>query len=236
MSNIGQLYMIPSVLAENTHHQTLPSEISSKIKELNHFAVENIRTARRFIRSLDQEKIIDDVHFELLDKNTKPNVIQKIIDNILYGNSVGVISEAGCPGIADPGAKLVEKAHENGIKVVPMVGPSSILLALMASGMNGQSFTFCGYLPIQDKERKQQIKELERNAIQKNQTQIFMETPYRNNQLLEDLIATCSPNTKLCIACNITAPDQYIETMTLKDWKTIQIDLHKKPTMFVLGK
>ena len=236
MSSIGKVYMIPTVLAEGSQEQTLPTEIAKKVNELNIFAVENIRSARRFIRSVDKEKVIDEIDFQILDKNSKPEAIEEIIQKLYLGNDVGVLSEAGCPGIADPGAKLVEKAHENGIKVIPLVGPSSILLALMASGMNGQSFTFHGYLPIQDRERKQQIKDLERRSIQNDQTQIFMETPYRNGKLLEDLIKICSPKTKLCVACNITGADEYIETLTLGDWKNMKVDLHKKPTMFVLGK
>lgn len=236
MSSIGKIYMIPTVLAEGSQEQTLPTEITKKVNELNIFAVENIRSARRFIRSVDKEKVIDEIDFQILDKNSKPEAIEEIIQKLYLGNDVGVLSEAGCPGIADPGAKLVEKAHENGIKVIPLVGPSSILLALMASGMNGQSFTFHGYLPIQDRERKQQIKDLERRSIQNDQTQIFMETPYRNGKLLEDLIKICSPKTKLCVACNITGADEYIETLTLGDWKNMKVDLHKKPTMFVLGK
>ena len=236
MSSIGKVYMIPTVLAEGSQEQTLPTEITKKVNELNIFAVENIRSARRFIRSVDKEKVIDEIDFQILDKNSKPEAIEEIIQKLYLGNDVGVLSEAGCPGIADPGAKLVEKAHENGIKVIPLVGPSSILLALMASGMNGQSFTFHGYLPIQDRERKQQIKDLERRSIQNDQTQIFMETPYRNGKLLEDLIKICSPKTKLCVACNITGADEYIETLTLGDWKNMKVDLHKKPTMFVLGK
>ena len=235
-NNIGDIYMIPSVLAEGTQEQTLSLSILKKINELNFFAVENIRSARRFIRSVDKDKVIDNIDFQIVDKNTKPNEIDRIIEYIYLGKSIGVLSEAGCPGIADPGAKLIEKAHENGIKVVPLVGPSSILLALMASGMNGQSFAFHGYLPIQEKERKQKIKELERKIIQNNQTQIFMETPYRNNKMLEDIIKTCSEKTKLCVACNITSSEEYIETLMLGDWKKMKVDLHKKPTIFVLGK
>ncbi len=235
-SAIGTLYLIPTVLAEGTQHEVLPPMITRLIGELDYFAVENLRSARRFIRSVDKEKVIDELEFFLLDKRTNKSALDKLIEEMLMGRDVGILSEAGCPGVADPGALLANAAHEQGIKVVPVVGPSSILLALMASGMNGQSFTFHGYLPIPDKERIQAIKAVEREVTGKNQTQIFMETPYRNDKMLQDLVKYCQPNTLLCIACNITAEDEYIETMPIQDWKKMKVDLHKKPVIFVLGR
>ncbi len=232
----GKLYLIPTELAENSTEKVLPSSIFSLVDELDFFAVENIRSARRFIRRASEEKVIDSIQFEVFDKNSVKGLAENLLLEVLQGRSLGVLSEAGCPGIADPGAVLVEKAHEMGVKVVPMVGPSSILLALIASGMNGQNFAFSGYLPIQDGERASAIKKLDKEIYRSNQTQIFMETPYRNDKLLKDLTKFCNPKTKLCVACNITAEDEYIETMSIQDWKKMKVNLHKKPVMFVLGK
>ena len=236
MSKVGKIYMIPTIVADGTQKQVLSPEIVKKISELKFFAVENLRSARRFIRMVNKNSVIDEMDFRLLDKKTKESDITKIIEKLYLGEDIGVLSEAGCPGIADPGAKLVEQGHQNGIKVVPLVGPSSVVLALMASGMNGQSFVFHGYLPINESERKKAIAKLEQRAIQDDQTQIFMETPYRNNQMLENLVATCSNKIKLCVASNITSSDEYIETLPIGDWKNMKVDLHKKPTIFVLGK
>jgi 16S rRNA (cytidine1402-2'-O)-methyltransferase len=232
----GQLYLIPTVLAPGTNSQVLTPQIREVIMHTDHFFVENIRTARRFIGELQTGKPIDDIQFYELNKDTVVNDVRKHFALFKEGKSAGILSEAGCPGIADPGALAVKLAHEQGIKVVPLVGPSSILLALMASGFSGQSFVFHGYLPIDKTERAMAIRQMEKEALKKNQTQIFMETPFRNNQLLEDLLTHCQPATLLCIACNITAPDEFIRTLPAKDWKDHKPDLHKKPTIFLLYK
>jgi 16S rRNA (cytidine1402-2'-O)-methyltransferase len=233
-SRKGQLYLIPTVLAPGTTGQVLTPQIREIILQTNHFFVENIRTARRFIGELHTGKAIDEIEFYELNKDTSINDIRKNFALFKEGKDAGIISEAGCPGIADPGAIAVKLAHEQGIRVVPLVGPSSILLALMASGFSGQSFVFHGYLPIDKSERARMIRQLEKDALQKNQTQIFMETPFRNNQLLDDLLIYCQPATLLCIASNITTPDEFIRTMPAKDWKEHKPDLHKKPTIFLL--
>lgn len=232
----GQLYLIPTVLAPGTNSQVLTSQIREVIIQTDHFFVENTRTARRFIGELQTGKLIEEIHFYELNKDTVLNDIRKHFTIFKEGKNAGVISEAGCPGIADPGALAVKLAHEQGIRVVPLVGPSSILLALMASGFNGQSFVFHGYVPIDKADRARVIRQMEKEALQKNQTQIFMETPFRNNQLLEDLLIHCQPTTLLCIATNITAPDEFIRTLPAKDWKDQKPDLHKKPTIFLLYK
>jgi len=194
----GLLYLIPTVLAPGTTNQVLTSQIKEVVRQTDHFFVENIRTARRFIGELQTGRAIEDIHFYELNKDTVINDIRQHFSLLREGKNAGVISEAGCPGIADPGALAVKLAHEQGIRVIPLVGPSSILLALMGSGFSGQAFVFHGYLPIDKAERARVIRQMEKEALQKNQTQIFMETPFRNNQLLEDLIAHCQPATLLC--------------------------------------
>lgn len=231
------LYLIPSTLAEKeTVNAVIPNDVQHIIKSLDYFLVENVKTARRFLKAVDQSIVIDDLTFEILDKKTSEDDALQMILPLLEGKKAGVISEAGCPGIADPGALAVEMCHQNNIPVVPLVGPSSILLALMASGMNGQGFTFHGYLPIDKRDRAQKIKELDRLAVQTGSSQIFMETPYRNNQLLDDIIKNCAKYSKLCIASNITSSEEYIKTKAIIDWKSTKVDLNKKPTIFVLGK
>ncbi|MBW3467779.1 SAM-dependent methyltransferase [Arthrospiribacter ruber] len=231
--NKGKLYLIPNILAENTHAVISP-QVKEVISKTRYFLVENIRTARRYISSLKLGLTIEDLHFEVLDKNTKGVELEKIMQPIFEGKDIGVISEAGCPGIADPGALAVTFAHQHDIQVVPLSGPSSMFLALMGSGFNGQSFAFHGYLPIQKKERIQAIKTLEAESLKNRTTQIFMETPFRNNHLLEDLLANLRPDTQLCIAKNLTGSDEMIKTKSVKDWKRVKIDLHKIPTVFVL--
>lgn len=231
------LYLIPSTLAEfETTNSVIPQEVQGIIKSLDYFLVENIKSARRFLKAIDKSIVIDDLTFEILDKKTNEDDALEMVLPLLQGKSAGVISEAGCPGIADPGALAVELCHQNNISVIPLVGPSSILLALMASGMNGQGFTFHGYLPIDKKEKAHKIKELDRLSTQTGVSQIFMETPYRNNQLLGDIIKNCAKYTKLCIAANITSENEYIKTKPIVDWKKEKIDLNKKPTIFILGK
>ena len=230
----GKLYLIPTPLAENSLDKIITPELVKTITNLNYFLVENIRTARRFISSLNIDVNIENLHFQLLDKNTSQIDADQICVPLLEGVDVGVMAEAGCPGIADPGNLAVSYAHRHDIQVIPLVGPSSIFMALMASGFNGQSFTFHGYLPIDKMKRINSIKSIEKEAVNKKQTQIFMETPYRNNQLLEDLIKNCQSGTKLCIAKNVSGAQEMIKTKPIKDWKKSRPDLHKVPAIFLI--
>lgn len=226
------LFLIPTILAPDTQETVLPPQIKEVVSELNVFFVEELRTARRFISSLKLNKVIDEITFYELNKDTPPD--QTLAQLKKLKTDAGIISEAGCPGIADPGAVAVGFAHQLGHKVVPLVGPSSILMALMASGFNGQSFTFNGYLPIDKQLKIKALQNLEQIAKKKQQTQIFMETPFRNNQLLEDVLQNLNSETLLCIACNVTAEDEFIKTLRIKDWQKSKPDLHKKPTIFLL--
>jgi 16S rRNA (cytidine1402-2'-O)-methyltransferase len=226
------LFLIPTILAPDTQETVLPPHIKAVVSELNVFFVEELRTARRFISSLKLNKIIDDITFYELNKDTPHD--QTLAQLKKLKTDAGIISEAGCPGVADPGAVAVGFAHQLGYKVVPLVGPSSILMALMASGFNGQSFTFNGYLPIDKQLRIKSLKDLEQIAKKKQQTQIFMETPFRNNQLLEDILQNLNSETFLCIACNVTAENEFIKTLRVKDWRKSKPDLHKRPTIFLL--
>ncbi len=228
------LFLIPTMLAPETADAVLSPQIKEVIRNTEYYFVENIRTTRRFISELKVGKVIDQLHFFELNKDTSLAQVKQYFKEIPPQQNIGVISEAGCPGVADPGALAVQVAHQMGIKVVPLVGPSSILLGLMASGFSGQSFVFHGYLPIEKVERSKKIKSLEQEE-KKGQTQIFMETPFRNNQLLEDLFANLSGASLLCIACNVTAADEMIQTKSINDWKKQKPDLHKKPTMFLLS-
>ena len=227
------LFLIPTVLAENTSDSVLTPQIKDVITNLNFFFAEDIRTARRFISSLKLGKVIDQITFVELNKDTHPLDTRQQLMNLTQ--NAGVISEAGCPGVADPGSVAVKFAHDLGISVVPLVGPSSILLALMASGMSGQSFVFHGYLPIDKAERKKEIQQLEKDAFHKNQTQIFMETPFRNNQLLSAVLETCQPDTLLCVASSLTSPEEFVKTFSVRYWRKNIPDLHKKPTIFIIG-
>jgi 16S rRNA (cytidine1402-2'-O)-methyltransferase len=227
------LYLIPCPLAEDTNDTVLSPSIKEAILELDVFFVENIRTARRFISSLRLGKVIDNLTFFELTKDTPEEETRKQLLHLQ--KDAGIISEAGCPGVADPGAIAVKIAHQLSIQVVPLVGPSSILLALMASGMSGQSFVFHGYLPIDKALRKKNIQQLERDAHAKLQTQIFMETPFRNNQLMDAVLETCQADTMLSVASNITAADEFMKTLPVKEWRKKKPDLHKKPTIFIIG-
>ncbi|WP_143962667.1 SAM-dependent methyltransferase [Litoribacter populi] len=235
MTKKGKLYLIPSILAEDTADKVITPQVKEVLPHIKHFAVENLRTARRFISSLRLGITIEELQMEILDKKTKPHQVGQLLKPLMDGHDMGVISEAGCPGIADPGAVAVDFAHRNGIQVVPLTGPSSMFLALMASGFSGQSFAFHGYLPIDKKSKVEAIKNLEQEALRLRRTQIFMETPFRNNALLDDLKANLQPTTKLCIAKNITGSDEMIVTQTIDDWKKQKIDLHKIPTVFLIG-
>ncbi len=230
----GKLYLIPTTLGECDPLAVLPYTVKRTIELLDDYIVENEKTARKFIKSIYPEKVQHNLRLFALNKHTQVNEHLGMIQPCLEGKNMGLMSEAGCPGIADPGAVIVKLAHEKGITVVPLVGPSSITLALMASGMNGQSFAFNGYLPIEKSEKKAALKQLERLAQDKNQSQLFIETPYRNNKLVEDLLQCLQPNTFLCIACDITLPTEYIKTMRVQDWKKVKIDLHNRPTIFIL--
>ncbi len=234
-NNKGIVYLIPTPIADDTIEQVMCPQLLSVVKRLDYFIVENLRSARRFISALKLGIKIDELKFVLLNKHTKPDEIALLLEPVLKGTNAGIISEAGCPGVADPGALVVDFAHQHQVRVIPIIGPSSILLALMASGLNGQSFAFHGYLPIKSPQRMQVIKALENEAGKNSQTQIFMETPYRNNQLFNDLLNYCNPKTKLCVAKNVTGKDEFICTMTIKEWKNKKPELHKSPVMFLIG-
>ena len=232
----GNLYLIPCTLGETAPLEVLPLLVKKAVEEIDHYVVEHEKDARSFIKNLVPRKSQPDLHFSIINKYTNPSEIPDMLNPCLEGKDVGVISDAGCPGIADPGAAVVAQAHIKGIKVVPLVGPSSILLAMMASGFNGQNFAFNGYLPIDKKERKTEIKRLERLSQERNQSQLFIETPYRNNQFMDSLMSTLLPQTKLCVACDITLPSEYIKTQTAEDWKKTKIDLNKRPALFIIQK
>lgn len=228
------LYLIPSPLAPDTNHY-LPPVVLDTIKSLDLFFVEEIRTSRRFVSSLKLGLVIEELQFEKLDQKTPEWALKKFVDMLKSGRSAGIISEAGCPGIADPGAKLVALAQQHGIQVKPLPGPSSMILGLMATGFNGQSFTFHGYLPIDKEARNKKIKEIERIALQTGSTQFFMETPFRNNQLMQSLLETCSNDTLLSVATNVSGTDESIKTKPIRNWKKEKVDLHKQPSVFYLS-
>lgn len=233
---LGKLYLIPTTMGECDPMDVLPQTVKRTIDFIDYYIVENEKTARKSIKAVHPEKKQADLVLFALNKHTEAKEHLDFIKPLLEGKNVGLMSEAGCPGVADPGAVIVKLAHDRGIQVIPLVGPSSILLAMMASGMNGQSFTFHGYLPIEKDEKRASFKSLERISFEKNQSQIFIETPYRNNKLLEDLIQTLHPETYLCIATDITLPTEYIKTKKISAWKKEAIDLHKRPTIFIIHK
>ncbi|MBR3856129.1 MAG: SAM-dependent methyltransferase [Bacteroidaceae bacterium] len=230
------LYLLPVTLGDTPLDKVLPAHNIEIISGLRHFIVENVRTARRFLRQADPKFDIDGSQFYELNKHTAPEDIAGYLQPLYDGHSVGVISEAGCPAVADPGADVVAIAQRKGLKVVPLVGPSSIILSVMASGFNGQSFAFHGYLPIKPDERARRLKQLEQRIYNEQQTQLFIETPYRNGKILEDIIKNCRPQTKLCIAANLTCADEYVRTRTLKEWRGSVPDLSKIPCIFLLYK
>lgn len=232
MSSIGNVYLIPTVLHEDAL-QTIPAYVLDVVKNCSVFFVENEKTARRFLKKIWKEIVIDDYHWFAIHK-AEETVQHEFIKLLKEGKNIGIISEAGCPAIADPGQILVAAAQKINAVVKPLVGPNSILLALMASGMNGQQFIFNGYLPVDSVERKKKIKELEQESFKKNCTQIFIETPYRNNQLIKDLIESCKSETKLCIAVNITASTESIITKTITQWKQSTTDIHKQLAIFLI--
>jgi 16S rRNA (cytidine1402-2'-O)-methyltransferase len=240
-NSLGKLYLIPITLSnpgETTvvPEDVLPHTIKRTIDFVDYYIVENEKTARKFIKNIHPEKKQPDLKISVLNKHTEIAEHNDFIQPLLRGENIGLMSESGCPGVADPGAVIVKLAHEKGIQVVPLVGPSSILLAIMASGMNGQSFAFNGYLPIDKNDKKQALKSFERLSQEKNQSQLFIETPYRNNKLMEDLLQILQANTYLCVACDITLPTEYIKTKTVNQWKKEKADLHNRPCIFIIHK
>ena len=236
MTQPGILYLIPTTLGDTAETaDVLPVKINTIINSIDEYIVENEKSARQYLKKMGLQKPLQEIILHPLNQHTAPQEISGYLNGIATGKNIGVLSEAGCPGVADPGAEVVAIAHERNILVVPLVGPSSILLSLMASGFNGQSFTFHGYLPKERSERIKKIKELEK-AAQKKQTQLFIETPYRNMHLLEDLVNCCDSNTRLCIACDITLPTEFIKTKRIAEWKKQLPDINKKPTIFLIYK
>ncbi|MBR6539535.1 MAG: SAM-dependent methyltransferase [Bacteroides sp.] len=230
------LYLIPVTLGDTSIEKVLPAYNKEVIMAIRHFIVEDIRSARRFLKKVDSSIDIDSLTFYPLNKHTPAEAIASYLLPLQKGESMGVISEAGCPAVADPGADVVAIAQQKKLKVVPLVGPSSILLSVMGSGFNGQSFAFNGYLPIEPPERAKKLKLLEQRVYAEHQTQLFIETPYRNNKMLEDILHNCRPQTKLCIAANVTCEDESICTRTIKEWKGNLPDLNKIPCIFLLYK
>ena len=230
----GNLYLIPTTLGDNEPLEVMPISVKSVVESLTCFIVENEKSARRFIKKITPTKSQPSLELKLIDKYVDPVEVNTYLDVCMEGQSIGLLSEAGVPAVADPGSDVVALAHKKGIRVVPLVGPSSILMAMMASGMNGQSFAFNGYLPIDKSDRKREIKRLERLSKEQKQSQIFIETPYRNLKMLEDLTTTMSPNTRLCIAADITMPNEYIKTYTIAEWKNKKPELHKIPAIFII--
>lgn len=231
----GTLYLIPCTLGDTPAEQVLPQHVIDIARKLRHYVVEQPKTARQFLSALKHEQPIQSLHFTTLNEHTQARELNDLLAPLLAGEDVGIISEAGCPGIADPGADLVNLAHRNGIRVVPLVGPSSILLSLMASGLNGQCFAFHGYLPIEETERKKALTALEAESAKRRQTQLFIETPYRNEKMFGALLAHCRPQTLLCVASDITLPSEQILTHSIAQWKTKPPpQLNKRPSIFLL--
>lgn len=232
--NKGKLYLIPSPLGENDPSEVIPMPVLNSLGRFRTFVVEEIRTARRYLSKAGLKGKIGDLEFFELNEHTDPAVIEGYLDLFKDGNDVALISEAGLPAVADPGAQLVALAHSHGIEVVPAVGPSSLMLALMASGLNGQSFAFCGYIPAKTDERRNRLKTLEKVSGQLKQTQILIETPYRNDSLFADMLSVCSASTKICIAANITMPDAFIKTKKVSEWKKEGLVIGKRPCVFLI--
>ena len=233
MSNKGKVFLIPSVIAENTQHQVLAPQVREILPDVHHFLAEDVRTARRYLSSLKVYGTIETLHFSVLNKDTPSSSLDEIMKPIFEGKNMGILSESGCPGVADPGALAVNYCHRHGIHVIPLVGPSSLLMALMASGLNGQKFAFHGYLPIDSKELARAIKSLEEESRRNQQTQMFIETPYRNNPILKSLTAALSLSTELCVAIDITGADESIRTKLVRDWRLQSFELPKKPAVYL---
>ncbi|MEO6133636.1 MAG: SAM-dependent methyltransferase [Ginsengibacter sp.] len=227
------IYLIPTFLSENAI-ETIPPYVMDYVKKCQVIFAENERTARRFLKSMDRDIVIDSFEWFAIHK-AELEQVNTFRQKIKEGKNIAIISEAGCPGVADPGQILINEAQQMNVEVKPLVGPSSILLALMASGLNGQSFSFLGYLPIDNFERIKKIKQVEEESTKKNCTQIFIETPFRNNKIIETILQNCKPNTLLCIASEITSKDEWIKTKTIANWKNEKIDLHKKPVIYLIA-
>ncbi len=229
----AKLFMIPSLLGEGDPQKVLGKNLLESISKIRYFIVESEKSARRFIVRCGLKDILPEVEFGILNEHTPPKEYSFLLEPLFEGQDTGILSDAGCPGIADPGAELVAIAHRNSIQVIPLIGPSSIILAVMASGLNGQSFAFRGYLDVKSEQRIKQLRELEKRSEKEYETQIFIEAPYRNMQLFQDMLKVLSPDTRLCLACNITQPDEFIKTMPVKHWKKRLPDIQKKPTVFL---
>lgn len=234
MTEKGKLYLIPSPLGENDPAEVIPAPVLKSLEGFRIFVVEEVRTARRYLSKAGLKGRIGDLEFHELNEHTPQAEVESYLKLFDEGNDVALISEAGLPAVADPGAQLVALAHRNGIEVVPAVGPSSLMMALMSSGLNGQSFAFCGYIPAKTEERRSRLRTLEKVSAQLHQTQIMIETPYRNDSLFNDILAVCSPSTRLCIAANITMPDAYIKTKTIAEWKKAGLTIGKRPCVFLI--
>lgn len=233
MNNRGNLFLIPSAIADNTSELVVTPQVMSIVPRIRHFLAEDIRAARRFLGSLKVYDSVESLSFSVLNKNTKEEELEALFSPIRSGHHLGILSEAGCPGVADPGALAASYAHRAGIRVIPLVGPSAILLALMASGMSGQHFSFHGYLPIQVKDVAKVIRDLEKESRLKNQTQIFIETPYRNKTLFDNLLKNLGPETRLCVAADITGVGEFIQTQPVRKWREQGVTLGKDPTVFL---
>ena len=230
------LYLIPVTLGDTPVDQVLPSYNRDVVLRLRHFIVENVRSARRFLRQTDRTFPIDESTFYEMGKHADEHLFSQYLQPLRQGIPMGVISEAGCPAVADPGANVVAIAHRQNLRVVPLSGPSSMIMAVMGSGLNGQSFAFNGYLPIKPEERAKKLRQLEQRIYNEDQTQLFIETPYRNGKMIEDILKNCRPQTKLCIAANLTCEGEYARTMTVKEWRGKAPDLSKIPCIFLLYK
>lgn len=234
MADKGKLYLIPSPLGENDPTEVIPQPVLNSLEGFRTFVVEEIRTARRYLSKAGLKGKIGDLEFHELNEHTEQSTVESYLKLFDNGNDVALISEAGLPAVADPGAQLVALAHRHGIEVIPAVGPSSLMMSLMASGLNGQSFAFCGYIPAKTDERKAKLKTLEKVSGQLKQTQIIIETPYRNDSLFKDILSTCTSSTRLCIAANITMPDAYIKTKPVAQWKKENLVIGKRPCVFLI--
>jgi len=234
MSEKGKLYLIPSPLGENEPNEVIPTPVLESLSGFKTFVVEEVRTARRYLSKAGLKGHIGELEFFELNEHTDNATVEGYVRLFDNGNNVALISEAGLPAVADPGAQLVALCHRCGITVVPAVGPSSLMLALMSSGLNGQSFAFCGYLPAKSDERRAKLKSIEKLSSSIRQTQIFIETPYRNDGMLADIVSVCNGNTRICVAANITMPDAYIKTKTVSEWKQSPITIGKRPCVFLL--
>ena len=232
----GKLYLIPTTLGDTNPLEVMPISVKKVIEMIDHYIVENEKSARGAIKKISPSKSQPNLTLYPLNKYTDPTELPSYLNVCYEGESVGLLSEAGVPGVADPGADIVKIAHQKGIQVIPLVGPSSILMAMMSSGMNGQNFAFNGYLPIDQKQRKMELKRLERISFETGQSQLFIETPYRNDKMLQDIVSALHPETAVCIACDITLPSEYIVTKSASFWKTNAPDLHKRPAIFIIHK